>query len=105
MYFDITYYLGKRGVEGLRFMRKDSFEIKQNIQGHEYMQLKYYGATKKSDGTNCNEINDGQIILSQANSPNKCPVRSFKFYLTKLTSIDALFQQPNPNIHKTRHLV
>ena len=67
------------------------------------MQLKYNEATKKSDGIDCNEINDQQIILSQPNLPHKGPVKSFKFYLIKLTTIDALFQQPNPNFKNTRN--
>ena len=45
VYFDITYYLGKHGVEGLRQMKKSNFEIKTNSDGREYMQLNYNEST------------------------------------------------------------
>ena len=69
-------------------MKKDSFEFHNNARGREYMQLKYNKSTKKSDGNNAS--NDRQIILSQPGS-RKCPVLRFKFYLSKLTDLDALF--------------
>ena len=77
---------------------KSSFEIKTNSDGREYMQLNYNESTKKSDGTNLNEMNEHQIILSQPNSPQTCPIHSFKFYLQKLTDMQCLFQQPNCNL-------
>ena len=50
---------------------------------------------KKSQGDDCNEINDNPIILAQ---PGKCSctVASFKLYLSELTTIKDFFQQPNP---------
>ena len=33
VYFDIAYYMGKRGAEGLRALQKDRFEIKTNSEG------------------------------------------------------------------------
>ena len=94
VYFDITYYLGKWGVEGLREMEKDSFVFKTNSDNREYMQLSYNERTKKSDGTDSKEMNEQQIILSQPKFPEE-------FYLSKLTPIDAPFKQPNPNFKKT----
>ena len=90
------FFLGKRGAEGLRQMTKTSFQIKLNAHGREYIELTYNESTKKSDGTNNNPFNDHHIILSQPLS-RQYPVRSFKFYLSKLTDLEALFQQPNPN--------
>ena len=40
-------------------------------------------------------MNDNPIILSQPGN-HKCPVNSFKLYMSKLTKIEAFFQQPNP---------
>ena len=45
VYFNIAYYMGKRGAEGLRALRKDSFEIKTNSDGIEYLEFKYNEAT------------------------------------------------------------
>ena len=85
VYFDIT-FLGKHGAEGLRQMKENSFEFHQNAQGRECMQLKYNESTKKSDGNDNNASNDRQIIYGQPGS-RKCPLLSFKFYLTKLTDL------------------
>ena len=40
-------------------------------------------------------MNDRQIILDQPNSP-QCPLCSYKLYISKLTELPDLFQQPNP---------
>ena len=77
-------------------MTKNSFQIKLNAQGREYMELAYNESTKKSDGTENNPFNDHHIILSQPQS-SQCPVRSFKFYISKLADLESLFQQANPN--------
>ena len=74
--------MGKRGAEGLRALQKNSFEILKNNEGREYLKLKYNKATKKSDGTD-NEIRDNNILLSMPGS-RRCPVASFKLYISKL---------------------
>ena len=65
VYLDIMFFLGKRGVEGLREMKKSIFVSKLNPQGREYLELTYNESTKKSDGTDNNPYNDHHIILSQ----------------------------------------
>ena len=94
VYFDIAFFLGKRGQEGLRKLTKDSFELKVTSEGKEYFEMKFNESTKKSQGDNYNEMNEQPILLAQ---PGKrcCPVKSLKLYLSKLTKIDALFQCPN----------
>ena len=54
----------------------------------------YNESTKKSDGTDHNEIRESAILLSQPSS-KKCPIASFKLYLSKLAKLEDLFQQPN----------
>ena len=95
MYFEIAYFLGKRGQEGLRQLTKTSFIIKTNPQGKEYIEMTFNESTKKSQGDDINEMNDQPIILSQPNKAS-CPVKSFKLYLSKLTDIPDFFQKPNP---------
>ena len=79
----------------MRVLRKNSFEILQSNEGKEYLELKYNEATKNSDRTDSNEIKENNILLSQPGS-RRCPVTSFKLYISKLTDLDDLFQQPNP---------
>ena len=68
----------------------------KNDEGCEYLQLKYNEATKKSDGTDTNEIRDNTILLSQPGS-RRCPITSFKLYISTLNDgMDNLSQQPNP---------
>ena len=47
IYFNITYFLGKRGKEGLRELQKDSFELCYTDQGRAYYTMKYNEVTKK----------------------------------------------------------
>ena len=96
VYFDIAYFLGKRGKEGLRELKKNSFNLKTNSQDRQYLELSYNEATKKSQGDDCNEMNEQPIILSQPGN-TRCPVASYKLYVSKLTVIDEFFQQPNPH--------
>ena len=96
VYFDIAFFLGKRGQEGLRQLQKNSFELKLTPEGKEYYELAFNESTKKSQGDDYNEMNDQPILLAQPGKRH-CPVTSFKLYLSKLTNIYALFQTPNPN--------
>ena len=87
--------MAKRRSKGLHALNKNSFEILTNNNGREYLQLKYNESTKKSDGTDNSELHENNILLSQPGS-RQCPVKLFKLYVSKLTKIDSLFQQPNP---------
>ena len=95
--FDIVYYLARRGKEGLHELRKDSFRIGTIPGGIEFLQLTYHERTKKNQGDEDNKFRDENIILAQPENPRRCPVNSFKLYLSKLSaSCNLLFQRPNP---------
>ena len=94
VYFDIAFFLGKRGQEGLRQLKKNSFALKLNQNNQEYLELTYNESTKKSQGDDNNEQTEQPILLSREGN-RRCPVTSFKLYLSKLTNIDDLFQTPN----------
>ena len=49
-FFDIVYYTGRRGKEGLCELDKKSFEIKIGADGLEYVQLTFNEKTKKNQG-------------------------------------------------------
>ena len=100
VYFDIAFFLGKRGQEDLRQLKKNSFALKINAHGREYLELTYNESTKKSQGDNNNEMNEQPILLSQPGKA-KCPVNSYKLYMSKLSSIDDFFQTLNPYFKST----
>ena len=97
VYFDIAFFLGKRAKEGLRELKIDSFTLKTNAQGRDYLELNYNESTKKSPGDDFNEMNEQPILLSQPND-RRCPVNSFQLYKSKLTEIEDLFQSPNDKL-------
>ena len=100
VFFDIVYYTGCRGKEGLRSLEKKSFEIKTGNDGEEYIQLTFNEKTKRNQGDQNSSAldalhNDQNIISAQ---PGKilCPVQSFKTYVANLNeNCNALFQYPN----------
>ena len=63
VYFDIDFYLGKCGTEGLRVLTKSSFQIKTTQNGEEYLEMTYNEATKNSQGDDSNEITEQPILL------------------------------------------
>ena len=48
----------------------------------EYIILAYDEATKKSQGDDNNGMKENATIFSQPYAPHKCPVRSFKLYMS-----------------------
>ena len=102
IFFEISFFLGKRGLEGLRDLKKDSFQLKATSEGKEYYELTFNEATKKSQGDDNNEMNDQPILLAQEGK-RRCPVNSLKLYLSKLSHINALFQKPNANFKYPNH--
>ena len=80
----------KEEKKGLRELTKSSFSVKQNSQGCKYLELNYNKTTKKSQGDDINEMNDQAIILAQPGN-GKCPIYSYKLYMSKLTEITDFF--------------
>ena len=96
MLFEILLHLGRRGSEGLRDLKKKSFQITEDANGNEYVQLCFNEKQKNNTGTKPNR-NYGRMN-AQSNDPN-CPVKSYKLYLSKLSpKCDAFFQQPLNNV-------
>ena len=84
----------------MRQLTKESFALKINVDGSEYIEMTYNKSTKKSQGDDNNEMNEQPILLHQES--RRCPVTSFKFYLLKLTYLKDLFQAPNPHFSNSR---
>lgn len=100
VFFDLIYYLGRRGKEGLREIQKDWFETKTTSDGKKYIIIAVNEVTKKNQGdrtsTRMNDVhNDKNIMLEMPGSP-RCPVSSFNRYMSLLNpQINDFFQRPN----------
>jgi integrase len=98
VFFDIMYYTGRRGREGLRELEQTHFSVLVNAKGEEYVQIKINEKTKRDQGDSMsnNSIYDVKgILLQQAGLPT-CPVKSFKLYQSLInSSVKAFFQKPS----------
>ena len=100
VFFDIVYYTGRRGKEGLRDLDKNSFEIKTGSDGLDYIELTFNEKSKKNQGDQNSSgqdslHNDHHIISAQPGNI-LCPVKSFKKYISLLhPETDVLFQYPS----------
>ena len=99
IFFDIIYYTGRRGKEGLRNLRKSSFQLKVGADNVEYIEMTFNEKTKKNQGdsnsASLNALhNDRNIISAQVG--DLCPVKSYKTYVSLLhPDVGAFFQYPN----------
>ena len=100
VFFDIMYYTGHRGKEGLRSLTKSSFIVKESANGKEFIEITFNEKTKKNQGDSMSAAanalhNDHHVITAIENSP-LCPVESYKRYVHLLNpNITAFFQYPN----------
>ena len=102
VFFDILYYTGRCGKEGLRNLNKKSFEVKTGVDNVDYIQLTFNEKTKKNQGDKSSSgqlalHNDNHIISAQTHE-TLCPVKSFKKYISLLNDkCDSFFQYPSKN--------
>lgn len=89
VFFELMFYVCRRGQENLRTMKKDTFEIKTDSTGLKYLQQSISEIDKNHrDGSASGE---GRMYETGKKS---CPISSYEKYLHKLSSIDALWQRP-----------
>ena len=94
LFFELVFFLGRRGLEGLQDMKKEDFAFYETDDGREYMQLIHHEVTKTSQGDDRNPWEQESIILAQPGS-SRCPLKSFRFYVSKLSpDCEHLFQRP-----------
>ena len=105
VFFELMYYTGHHGKEGLRALKKQDFELKISADGKEYIELVINWKTKTNQGdanSSAKDIlhNNHEIVDSQPGS-DRCPVNTFKHYLNNLQpSIDEFFQRPSKDKKK-----
>ena len=98
VFFDVIYYTGRRGKEGLRELTKYSIDIKVGPDEKEFIQINFNEKTKKNQGnstsTSATSLHNNHHIISAIDGP-LCPVTSFKTYMSLLhDKQDAFFQYP-----------
>ena len=95
VFVELLLHFGRRGKEGLRELRKDSFQIEKDDRGRSYVTIGYneFDKNHTAEGRQDKE-NKMQIMYSQVGDP-LCPVVSFQKYLDKLNPLQvAFFQRP-----------
>ena len=102
VFFDIMYFTGRRGKEGLRSLSKDSFIVKSTPSGVEYIEITFNEKSKKNQGDSMsaalNALHNNHHIISEITNSELCPVSSFRKYMDLLNpEITAFFQYPTKN--------
>ena len=94
VFFEICLHFVRRGKEGLRELRKDSFMVKTDDQGCRYVTITYNEKTKKDQGDSLRSTLKEQRMYEIPNDPLD-PVKSFELYISKLhPNCNDFFQLP-----------
>ena len=105
VYFTIEYFLGTRGREWLRYLRKNSIIIKEDSKGKEYIEVSNIHNIQKNvqpDFQQSRRENIKQARIYSCPDKNQCPVEGIKLLLSKLSpESEFLFYKANQNFHKT----
>ena len=97
VFFDLEYYFCRRAMENLRLHTKTTFVVKVNEHGVEYVEIDI-DEWEKNHGLFGSEYEGGRMY---ADGTDKCPVASFKKYISLLhPGHKALFQRPKPQTPK-----
>ena len=80
VFFDIQLFFGRRGREGLRSLKKSSFDIKKDDSGVEYCEIAFNESTKNHQTSEA----PGSKGAMYATGGPQCPIKSLKLYLSKL---------------------
>ena len=95
--FDVLYFFGRRGREGLRELKRDSFEFVEDGEGNEYAHLPFNEFDKNHCDVMDTESNETDKRIYSQNSDD-CPVASLKKYISHLNvDHESFFQRPNPH--------
>ena len=94
VFFEVGIHFGRRGREGLRELKKDSFVLKRNSEGREYVEMAVNEFEKTKQGKNVREKEKCAAMFDCPESAD-CPVWHFKKYMSKLhKDLDAFYQRP-----------
>jgi hypothetical protein len=104
IYFEIVYYLCRRGCEGLESLKISDLDVQLTTDGRRFLVSKINQTTKRYQGDDVSGRHGSQepnIILENTEDQN-CPVKSFLFYKGKVETNEckALFQRANPKMYR-----
>ena len=96
VWFNLCYYLGRRGREGWRELTKNSLEFKHDDQNKEYFTIKHTEQTKNNQGGSKQKDQDyTDVRMYGLPGSSMDPISSLKLMLSKLhPDCEALFQTP-----------
>ena len=99
VFVELMLQFGRRGREGLRTMRKDTFAIKRDGSGRRYITVVFNELTKNHQNDPKHDSEEDQLMFEQ---DSRCPVASFEKYMAKLNPArDDFWQRPSPSFKKT----
>jgi len=96
VWFNLCYYLGRRGREGWRELTKNSLEFKHDDQNKEYVSIKHTEQTKNNQGgSKQKDQHYTDVRMYGLPGSSMDPSSSLKLMLSKLhPDCEALFQTP-----------
>lgn len=100
VYFAIVYYLGNRGREWIRFLKKENVMMKHDSEGMEYVEITGLNAIQKNSQPS---LKKEQNILKQSRiyastNASSCPVKAVQLLLNKLPQeAEYLFYRKSAN--------
>ena len=71
VWFDLVYYLGRRGQEGIHIWKKEHFGLGKTAEGRKYIYMKINDVTKKSQGDESSISRERVIYLEKLNKDYK----------------------------------
>lgn len=103
VYFVIEYFLGTRGREWIRHLRKENIRVETDSNGKIFVEIKKLNTVQKncqpavSSAANCN-LKQSRIYA--IDDKNSCPVEAMKLLLSRLPEeCNNLFYKPVSNWH------
>ena len=101
VFLDILLHFARRGREGLRELRKDSFIIATDSTGSKYAKTAYHELEKNHNGQNP-KVRDHDKVMYEQKDKATCPIKSLEKYLSKLNpQCTSFFQRPKSKMFHT----
>ena len=102
VFFDVMYYTGRRGKEGLRNLTKESFMVKTGPDNKQFIEITFNEKSKKNQGDSTsaavNALHNDHHVITEIQGSDLCPVESYKQYISLLNPAQkAFFQHPSAN--------
>ena len=88
--FDIMSHFGRRGREGLRSLKKNSFKIVTDGEGHRYLTMTFNESDKTHHGIDSREKNKAPRMYETGT--DNCPIIAYEKYLNYTLKLRLFFR-------------